>query len=89
VIDTDGAGRKFMEMTQYKNMTNAPQKSGAPQPPFELPMEPGASIMLLPSPKTGFGSEPLIDIINRRRSIRSYSGAKLSLEELSFLLWCC
>lgn len=86
----DGIGRKFMEMTRYENMQEAPQRRGAHQPPLELPAEPGASLVKLPDPAASvFGREPLRSVINNRRSLRAYSEENLSPEELSFLLWCC
>jgi SagB-type dehydrogenase family enzyme len=86
----NGIGRKFMEMTQYRNMAGTAQSQGAAQPPLELSLKPGASPILLPDPKAlGFGKEPLSEIINGRRTLRAYSDESLTLEELSFLLWCC
>lgn len=86
----DGIGKKFMEMTRYGNMAEPPQRAGSMQPPLELPAEPGAEVMRLPDPAgLEFGKQPLLEIINRRRSLRSYSDVKLTLAELSFLLWCC
>jgi SagB-type dehydrogenase family enzyme len=86
----NGIGRKFMEMTRYGNMAEPPQRTGAPQPPLEVPAEPGAELIRLPDPAgLEFGKQPLLEIINRRRSLRGYSDAALTLAELSFLLWCC
>jgi SagB-type dehydrogenase family enzyme len=86
----DGIGRKFMEMTRYENMTETPQHVGMAQPPLELPAEPGAEMITLPDPAgLGFGEQPLLAIIDQRRSLRGYSEQSLTLGELSFLLWCC
>jgi SagB-type dehydrogenase family enzyme len=85
-----GIGDKFMEMTQYKHMKDVPQRPIEKQPPLERPMEQGAVLIKLPDPATtGFGREALITIINQRRSLRDYSEGSISMEELSFLLWCC
>jgi SagB-type dehydrogenase family enzyme len=88
--DMSGIGKKFMELTTYARMEKAPQRKGVAQPPLEWPAEPGVLPVTLPNGSlTGFGQEPLLDIINRRRSLRGYSEEKLTLPELSFLLWCC
>jgi SagB-type dehydrogenase family enzyme len=84
-----GTGKQFMEMTKYQNMKEAPQRKGVGQPPLEVPVKPGAALIALPNPADAPASkEPLLTIINQRRSLRSYSQTPLTLEELSYLLWC-
>jgi SagB-type dehydrogenase family enzyme len=85
----ESIGKKFMESTRYGHMPEPPQRLGMKQPPLELPAD-AAALIPLPAPSgLKLGREPLIDVIERRRSLRAYSGETLTLPELSFLLWCC
>ena len=84
-----GTGREFMEKTRYAYIGKSDQQKGLPQPPLELPPDPRARIIDLPSPASP--EIPHLDLrtaINRRRSIRSYLRKPITLVELSFLLWC-
>lgn len=44
-------------------------------------------IDLVPRSEFSVGREPIIDVIDRRRSRRQFVASPLSLEELSYLLW--
>ena len=82
-------GSEFMEKTKYKNLESSDQSKGITQPPLEMEYDPNSLIIDLPSPKKlDLGKKNLVDIIGARRSLRNYSEVSLSLEELSFLLWC-
>lgn len=82
-------GQTFMERTKYRYIGKSAQQKGRPQPPLELPPDPGRPILGLPSPSTlAIPPVELRAAIERRRSIRSYLHEPLTLEELSFLLWC-
>jgi SagB-type dehydrogenase family enzyme len=84
-----GTGREFMEKTKYVYIGKSDQENGLPQPPLELPPDPGLPVLDLPRPETL--DIPPLDLraaIERRRSIRTYAHKSLSLEELSFLLRC-
>jgi SagB-type dehydrogenase family enzyme len=84
-----GTGREFMDRTKYHHMGKSDQKKGLPQPPLELPPDPGKPFIDLPGPETL--SVPPLDLrtaIERRRSIRTYAREPLTPQELSFLLWC-
>ena len=84
-----GIGKKFMVMTTYANMADDPQRRGGKQPALELPSD-AAVLLPLPEAKSlPFGREPLIEVINSRRSLRQYADTALTLQELAFLLWCC
>lgn len=64
------------------------QRKGIPRPPVEEPAPEEARRFQLISPDDfTVGSMPLIDAIRGRRSQRDYTGERLSLEELSFILW--
>jgi len=86
---TDPIGRDFMRQTRSAFMGESPQALGAPQPPLELPYDPGLPLIALPEPRT---AEPapaaLIDLIEQRVTVRRYTDAPLTLAELSYLLWC-
>lgn len=59
-----------------------------PEPPAEKPIPPGARhVALVPPTQLSLGGMPLRDTIAARRSVREFSTASLSREELSFLLW--
>lgn len=84
-----GTGHEFMEKTKYRFVGRSDQQKGLPQPPLELPPDPRAPGINLPGPESL--AIPPLDLraaIERRRSIRSYLREPISLEELSFLLWC-
>ncbi len=87
---TSGIGRQFMEKTQYRHMGPSDQQKGLPQPPLELTPPQGARETVdLPKPATGqFGAMSLRQAIETRRSRRQYADTPLTLEELSYLLWC-
>ncbi len=59
-----------------------------PEPPAEDPIPPGAkTIALVPAEKIHLGDMSVHEAIAARRSVRDFSDAALSLEELSYLLW--
>jgi SagB-type dehydrogenase family enzyme len=65
------------------------QKRGIPQPPLELPPNPSMPILDLPDPRSlVLPSMDLRTAMERRRTVREYSNDPLSMEELSYLLWC-
>jgi SagB-type dehydrogenase family enzyme len=83
------AGREFMERTKYAYIGKSDQQNGLPQPPLELPADPGLPLVDLPRPETlDLPPLELRAAIEQRRSIRSYAREPLSLDDLSFLLWC-
>jgi len=84
-----GIGTEFMQKTRYEHMSPSPQSQGEPQPPLELPWPEQAHQIDLPAPKEV--KIPPLDLrtaIENRQTVRKYSGQPISLEELSFLLWC-
>jgi SagB-type dehydrogenase family enzyme len=85
----NGIGRDFLEQTKYHNMGKSGHRLGMPQPPIELEWDRKKTAIRLPAPKEiHLGALSLREAIERRRSVRDYSAAPLSLEELSYLLWC-
>lgn len=65
------------------------QEKKLPQPPLEKSYDIDLSQIKLPEVTKDIIQTPnILDIINNRQSHRSYSEENLSLQELSFLLWC-
>jgi SagB-type dehydrogenase family enzyme len=84
-----GQGKEFMEYTRYRHLEQSDQNRGLPQPPLELPPTAGKNILDLPNPNVVETDQIEVrEAINRRVSVRSYSGKPLTLAELSYLLWC-
>jgi SagB-type dehydrogenase family enzyme len=85
-------GLQFLHETRYAaDMDDEPsdQEKGLPQPPLELPPDDSLPTIALPDP--GTLNVPSIDLrtaIDRRHSLRLYRDQPLTMEELSFLLWC-
>jgi SagB-type dehydrogenase family enzyme len=82
-------GREFIKKTKYEYLDPSAQSRGRAQPPLELEIYKGGELIELPAPESL--DIPAVDLrqaIERRRSVRKYSRTPLTLEELSFLLWC-
>ncbi len=82
--------RAFLKADRWSEWRDYPtdQKKGVAMPPVQKPCPPKATLVdLVPADQLTVGRVPLIDVIRQRRSRRQFSGASLSLEELSFLLW--
>ena len=85
----ENIGEEFIEKTKFKYLGQSDQQKGLPQPPLEKETLPEQTLIDLPDPKTFDPPEAnLREIIERRRSTRNYSRKPLTLEELSYLLWC-
>ena len=82
-------GKEFMEKTKYHYLDQSDQMKGLQQPPLELEYDKTKKVIDLPKPQeievNGIG---LREAIESRRSIRRYSKKPLTMEELSYLLWC-
>lgn len=86
---TKGIGKEFMEKTKYKYAEESDQQKGLPQPPLELEWDENAVLIELPSTdKLEVTSMDLRKAIEARKSLRKYADIALSLDELSYLLWC-
>lgn len=86
---TNQIGKAFMEYTQYKYLSASGQSLGYPYPALQKKEEDGSKIIVLPDIKNIKVKELSIqEAINNRTSIRNYSKEALSLDELSYLLWC-
>ena len=81
-------GREFMEKTKFESLEPSDQMKGVPHPPLVIPCPPGR-VIELPDP-AGIEIDP-VDLrvaIEERRSVRQYTTTPLTLDELSYLLWC-
>lgn len=79
----------FLESTKYKNLGETDEKKGFPQPPLELVFDSQKSVVNLPSPlEINVASVDLRKVIEDRKSVRKYLEKPLSINELSWLLWC-
>ncbi|MHA1442443.1 MAG: SagB/ThcOx family dehydrogenase [Candidatus Heimdallarchaeota archaeon] len=81
-----------MEYRKYlKNIPvtkESDQRKGLPIPDIEKPVPEGANLIdLVPPSEFTVGKVHLIDAIKNRVSHRKFTEEKLTLEELSFLLW--
>jgi len=86
---TSGIGERFMEQTQHQYLATSDQRKGVPPPALELGFDKERTVFELPAPSDL--PEYKIDLrvaIDKRRSVRRYTDQALTLEELSFLLWC-
>ena len=85
----ENIGYEFFQNTCYNNLSLSPQKQGIPMPPIQLPYSAQAKQVLLPDPvDVKVPPADLRSAIENRATLRHYSSEGISLEELSFLLWC-
>ncbi len=86
---SESIGEQFMRQTHSRLQAPPAHRKGEPQPPLQLPYDPSAELIDLPAAsEVDLGSYDLRRAIDTRRSIREYAAAPLTLEELSYLLWC-
>jgi len=82
-------GKLFMELTKFQNLEVTGQMKRESPPSLELPYDKKKKIIDLPDPqKIKIQDISLRETIERRESRREYTRNPLTLEELSFLLWC-
>jgi SagB-type dehydrogenase family enzyme len=86
---TTETGRQFMKETMYRYLETSDQRKGLPQPLLELGHDEEQPVIELPAP-ADLPTYPcdLKALVESRRSARRYTGQALTLDELSFLLWC-
>jgi len=78
-----------MEKTSFRHFKKSDQMLGVPQPPLQLPYPADARLIdLPPHDDMDMGAVSVREAIERRESIRNYMYSPLSLDELSFVLWC-
>ncbi len=82
-------GKDFMKLTRFQYLGKAPQNAGYPQPPLQKEPDDAIEVIELPKPDTVHVKDmPVRRAIEHRTSVRSYSDKPLTLNELSYLLWC-
>lgn len=85
----EGIGRDFIEKTKYKNMGTSAQEEGIPYPPLQLEYNGTSKLIDLIKPENiKIENYDLRKSIENRKSIRKYTDQPLTLEELSYILWC-
>lgn len=82
-------GREFVEKTKYQYLEESDQSKGLLLPSLQCGYDNGRKPIDLPDPHNiKLGDIDFIKTIEKRRSLREYSGTPLTVEELSYLLWC-
>jgi SagB-type dehydrogenase family enzyme len=82
--------REFLKSDRWDEWreSETDQRKGLTPLPPEKPYPEGAALIDLVAPEDlALGEMPLVEAIRRRRSRRRFTGAPLTLAELSFLLW--
>lgn len=85
--------RKFLRFSnweEYKEIVSeSDERKKIPPPLFEQPYPKEAKLIdLVPQEEFKIGKKPFLSVVNTRKSRREYKEDPLTLEELSFLLWC-
>lgn len=81
-------GQDFIEQTKYKNMASSDQEKGMAQPPLEKKYDNKGIINLKKPVSDEQYDVNLLDLVNRRTSVRAYEDSDITLDELSYFLWC-
>jgi len=86
-------GRKFLRFFDSEEFEEIVPESDEhkkiPPPLFQQPYPEDAPLVnLIPPDKLSIGNASYLDLVNNRISRRKYTSSPLSLEEISFLLWC-
>jgi len=80
--------KEYYEASKYQNMPEPDQKKGVPQPPLQMPYDPNAPLFDLPDPKScKLEQTDFLSIAESRETRRVFTEQKLTLAELSYLLW--
>lgn len=86
---TRTSGQQYMLDSRLQCLGTSEQDSGVPQPPLQLEDSRLSPPIVLPDPQgLLFGHVDLRQVIENRATLRKYTLEPLSLEELSYLLWC-
>jgi SagB-type dehydrogenase family enzyme len=82
-------GKDFIRLTYYEHLTAPDQSLGIPAPALETPYSGNGPVIHLPKPESLRPASALLEnTIAGRRSIRRFSTAPVTMEEVSWLLWC-
>lgn len=81
-------GKEFIHMTKYENLEPSAQSQGVPLPALELPLPEDVQAISLPDGKSiDMQKIDLVNLVEKRKSLRKYSTETLTQEELAYLLW--
>ncbi len=80
----------FFDKEEYEKVVpESDEKKQIPFPVFQKSYDETKTLIdLIPPEKFEIGKKSFLNVINRRMNRRNYTDEALSLEELSFLLWC-
>ena len=82
-------GQQFLNQTKHSNLDPSDQYLGKPQPPIQLKFDENQPVIKLTKPSQIINeSVDVRKIIEQRKSIRNYSQVPLTVDQLSYLLWC-
>jgi len=82
-------GREFIKGTQYPDYSTVDLVLRVPEPPKELPVKEGQTVIKLPSPKKiKVPDVPVRKVIEGWEPVGFFARSKIDLAELSYLLWC-
>ncbi len=82
-------GPDFIRETKYPVYSSFDHIQGVPEPPAELPVAEGATVIKLPNPRRIKVSDVSVrQAIESWEPVTYFSRSSISLKELSFLLWC-
>jgi SagB-type dehydrogenase family enzyme len=82
-------GKKFINKTKKIEINESDQKKGFSPPPLQSPYSTQLEkIDLIKIGDIRIPEKDITQVINKRKSVRSYLEESLTLEELSYLLWC-
>jgi SagB-type dehydrogenase family enzyme len=81
---------QFFDSEDYeKEVPKSDEQKDIPPPPFQRDYPKDAKLIdLISADDFKIGNTPFLKIVNTRKSRRKYTEEALTLEELSFLLWC-
>lgn len=86
---SESIGKEFMEKTRFAYLRSSGQSQGIPQPLMEMPVAQDKAIIKLPEPDL-LPEKPVnfLELVEIRTSRRQYGEDALTLQDLSYLLWC-
>jgi SagB-type dehydrogenase family enzyme len=81
-------GKQFMRRTKFGQLEESLQSKGVPLPQLEILLGDHTRLIDMPDGRmVGLKPLDLIDLVEKRETLRHYAETPLSLFELAFLLW--
>ena len=82
-------GKEFINSTKYPDYSTVDLVLRVPEPPHELPVREGQTVIKLPNPKRFKVPDiPVREAVERWEPVGHFSRSSINLKELSYLLWC-